>query len=203
MKFEPLLKKKKSLDEQIIEIDVQLRLIDKKLHVVISRELRTLQYNKNNIRSKDKIKSAVFSLIILNSAQEILQDIDTTNELNKTMNNLGAALKSINGIYDKSEKFNEKKFDKSLTKMNDDSDKSGGMALVSLSDKLDSLVSEDIIEQLLSGKDIDTCLANMGDDYENIGQSVFANSEILNGLNFDDGDVENSSDLLDEFINLF
>lgn len=208
MKFEPLFpinkKKKKPLDQQIIETDAQLRTLEDQFRLVISREVRALRNNRNNKRAQDKIKNAMYSLQIVQNAQEQLRDIDTTHELNKAMNSLSLTLKALNGIFLRSDSVNGTRLQKRIDKMEkSDEKRSGGMNNAFGTD-VDALISDDIIERLLNGEAIDKCLQNPDRELKTPQEALFTDTSLLDQINFEKdvqtGELEDSAAILEELI---
>ena len=208
MKFEPLFpinkKKKKPLDKQIIETDAQLRTLEDQFRLVISREVRALRNNRNNKRAQDKIKNAMYSLQIIQKAQEQLRDIDTTHELNKSMNSLSLTLKALNGISLRSDSVNGTRLQKRIDKMEKNGEKRGGGMSNVLGTDVDALISDDIIERLINGESIDKCLQNPDGELKTTQQALFTDESLLDQINFEKdvqtGELEDSAAILEELM---
>ena len=206
MKFEPLFpkKKKKDIDQQIMETDVQLRNLEDKFRLVISREIRVLRNNRNDKRAQEKVKNALFSMQVVHNAQEQLRDIDTTHELNKAMNNLGLALKSLNGISFRSEGVNSFRLQRGMDKMDKNAERrGGGMGNVFRQD-INELISDDMIERLVKGESVDNCLNNPEGGIKNVEDVLMFDEDMLNQVNFsgnaNEGELEDGADMLEEFM---
>ena len=127
----PFSKNKKSRDEMILDLDIQLRRLEDQYKIIINRELRALRYsrknNSENPRSVGKIKHAYYGLGVIKQAQENLRDVRTTNELFSTMNEMGTALKLLNRISSSTERPHSFTIDRQIKKM----DKNIGVQAVS------------------------------------------------------------------------
>lgn len=206
MKFEPLFpkKKKKDIDQQIMETDVQLRTLEDKFRLVISREIRVLRNNRNDKRAQEKVKNALFSMQVVHTAQEQLRDIDTTHELNKAMNNLGLALKSLNGISFRSESVNGFRLQRGMDKMDKNAERRGGGIGNVFRQDINELISDDMIERLIKGESVDKCLNDPEGGIKNIEDSFMFDESMLDQVNFDgnsnEGELEDGADMLEEFM---
>lgn len=165
MRKGPLFQKKDkpTTDQQIMEVGVRLRALDKKYRVLIEKEVRQIRYDKehkqkDNLRAISKAKNAYYGLNIVNSMHERLADITSTQELNKALNETGSLLKMLNKLDNKSEKVKSftlnwqlKKHNKTMGKME------GGMPNV-FREPIDALVDDDVINRLVRGDSVDKCL---------------------------------------------
>lgn len=165
MKKGPLFQKKDkpTTDQQIMEVGVRLRALDKKYRVLIEKEVRQIRYDKehkqkDNLRAISKAKNAYYGLNIVNSMHERLADISSTQELNKALNETGSLLKMLNKLDNKSEKVKTftlnwqlKKHNKAMGQME------GGMPNV-FREPIDALVDDDVINRLVRGDSVDQCL---------------------------------------------
>lgn len=205
MKFDPLFpkKKKKDIDQQIMETGVMLSNLEDKFRIVIGREIRVLRNNRNDKRAQEKVKNALFSLQVVRTAQEQLNDIDTTHALNQAMNNLGHALKSLNGISFRSENVNSFRLQRGMDKMDKNAEKRGGGIGNFFKQDINELIDDSTIERLVKGESVDSCLN--GSKIANLTEDSFAITEDdLNQVNFeqnvDHGEVENGADMLEELM---
>lgn len=205
MKFDPLFpkKKKKDIDQQIMETGVMLSNLEDKFRIVIGREIRVLRNNRNDKRAQEKVKNALFSLQVVRNAQEQLNDIDTTHALNQAMNNLGLALKSLNGISFRSENVNSFRLQRGMDKMDKNAEKRGGGIGNFFKQDINELIDDSTIERLVAGESVDSCLN--GSEISNLTEDSFAITEDdLNQVNFeqnvDHGEAENGADMLEELM---
>lgn len=171
MKMNPLFprKHKKSRDEVILDLDVQLRRLEEQYNIIINRELRAVRYSKKhnaeNPRAVNKIKNAYYGLGVVKQAQENLREVRSGHELCKTMNEMGSALKVLNRISGMSEHVNAGSINRQINKMNKNSDRrDGGMEDI-FRTSIDDLVGDDIVERLINGESPANCLAGDGGSF--------------------------------------
>lgn len=200
MKKGPLFQKKEkqTTEEQILEVGVRLRALDKKYRVLIEKELRQIRYDKthrqkDNLRAISKAKNAYYGLTIVNTMRERLADITSTQELNKALNETGSILKMLNKLDVKSEKVKSftlnwqlKKHDKAMGKME------GGMDNV-FREPIDALVDDTVIDRLVKGESVDRCLDESEGILCNMEEAISFSDDFLTEL----GDIN-----LGEEINL-
>lgn len=164
MKKGPLFPKKEkpNVDHQIMEAEVRLRGLQRKYRVIIERELRALRHSRSQKRDNPKavtnLKNAYYSLAVLNRAQERLREITSLQELCKTMNEMGAVLKLMNRASGQTERVKVRTLNAGIRRL-DEAEGSGGGAMENLfRTPLDSLVDDEIVERLLKGETVDSCL---------------------------------------------
>lgn len=168
----PFSKNKKSKDEMMLDLDIQLRRLEDQYKIIINRELRALRYSRKNHsenpRAVGKIKHAYYGLGVIKQAQENLRDVRTTNELFSTMNEMGSALKVLNRISSSAERPHSFTIDRQIKKMDKNAARrEGGMENV-LPTSIHELVSDDVVERLISGDDINNCLAGDSEAFVNM-----------------------------------
>jgi len=168
----PFSKNKKSKDEMILDLDIQLRRLEDQYKIIINRELRALRFSRKNgsenPKSVGKIKHAYYGLGVIKQAQENLRDVRTTNELFSTMNEMGSALKILNRISSSTERPHSFTIDRQIKKMDKNAARrDGGMENI-LPTSIHQLVSDDIVERLMSGDSINDCLCQEGDAFVNM-----------------------------------
>lgn len=205
MKFDPLFpkKKKKDIDQQILETRVMLSNLEDKFRVVIGREIRVLRNNRNDRRAQEKVKNALFSLQVVRTAQEQLNDIDTTHALNQAMNNLGLALKSLNGISFRSESVNSFRLQRGMDKMEKNAEKRGGGIGNFFRQDINEVIDDSMIERLVKGESLDSCL-NSSDALNLTEESLALTEELLDqvdfGQNSNEEELEAGVDMMEEFM---
>ena len=161
--MDKIFKPKKSRSEVILDLGIELRRLEERFEVLIEGELRTIKYNRkkgiSSTRSVDKLKNAYYSLHIIRRAKENLRDIRTTGELTKSMNEMGAALKVLNGISGQSVhvrrwliNYNVQAMDASAERRSD------GIKQV-FPESINELVGDDVVERLISGESLESCLS--------------------------------------------
>ena len=168
----PFSKNKKTKQEMILDLEVQLRRLEDQYKIIINRELRALRYSRKNHsenpRAVGKIKHAYYGLGVIHQAQENLRDVRTTNDLFSTMNEMGAALKVLNRISSSSERPHSYTIDRQIKKMDKNAARrEGGMENV-LPTSIHELVSDDVVERLMSGDSIADCLAGDSEAFVNM-----------------------------------
>lgn len=168
----PFAKNKKSQQEMILDLEVQLRRLEDQYKIIINRELRALRYSRKNHsenpRAVNKIKHAYYGLGVIRQAQENLRDVRTTNDLFATMNEMGTALKALNRISNSTERPRSGMIDRQIKKMDKNAARrDGGMENV-LPTSIHQLVSDDVVERLMSGDSINDCLCQEGDAFVNM-----------------------------------
>lgn len=206
MKMNPLFPKKakKSRDEVILDLDVQLRRLEDQYNVIINRELRGVKYsrkqNKENPRAVSKIKNAYYGLGIVKQAQENLREVRSSHELCKTMNEMGAALKVLNRLSGSSEHINKYTINSQINKMNKNNDRrDGGMDNV-FKTSINDLVSDDIVERLLGGESVQNCLDGDSGSFLNMPFSPDILSD-LEGMNVENMGLESELNSTMAYVN--
>lgn len=206
MKMNPLFpkKEKKSRDEVILDLDVQLRRLEDQYNVIINRELRAVKYsrkqNQENPKAVNKVKNAYYGLGIVKQAQENLREVRSNHELCKTMNEMGAALKMLNRLSGASEHVNRGQINRQINKMNKNADsRDGGMDNV-FKASINDLVSDDIVERLLSGESVQNCLAGDSGSFLNMPFSPDILSE-LEGMNVENMGLESELNSTMAYVN--
>lgn len=164
MRKEPLFPKKEKpdVDHQIMEAGVRLRRLQRKYRVIIERELRALRHSRTQKRDNPKamanLKNAYYSLAVTNKAQDRLREITSVQELCKAMNEMGAVLKIMNRIDGRTEKVKVNKLNAGIRKMDKAAQRDEGGMQNMFKEPLDSLVEDEVIERLLKGESVDSCL---------------------------------------------
>ncbi len=164
MKKEPLFPKKEKpdVDHLITEAGVRLRGLQRKYRVIIERELRALRHSRTQKRDNPKavtnLKNAYYSLAIISRAQERLREITSFQELCKAMNEMGSVLKLMNRISGKTEKVKVNKLNAGIRKLDKAAERDEGGMQNMFQQPLDALVEDEIIERLLKGESVDSCL---------------------------------------------
>lgn len=166
--------KEEQVDAAILDTDVKLRLLKDKYRLLLEKELRIARANKNkgkkNSANYSKIGVAYYSLNVVNAAQERLQELSSSRELYCCMNEMSAALSTINGLNGRIGRLDPKKIVKGMKQMTAGGNGASSDLLKTLSvlsgletaseDRvsLDALVSTDVIEKLINGEDVDSCV---------------------------------------------
>ena len=154
-------KEKPTVDQQIMETGVRLRSLQRKYRIIIDRELRALRGSRakkqENPKAVNNLKNAYYCLTIVNKAQERLREITTLQELSTAMNEMGAVLKLMNVVAGKTEKVKSRALQKGIRGMEKAAGRDDGGMKNFFKEPLDTLVGDDIIESLLSGKSLEAC----------------------------------------------
>ncbi len=155
-------KEKPTVDQQIMETGVRLRSLQRKYRIIIDRELRALRGSRakkqENPKAVNNLKNAYYCLTIVNKAQERLREITTLQELSMAMNEMGAVLKLMNVVAGKTEKVKSRALQKGIRGMEKAAGRDDGGMKNFFREPLDTLVGDDIIESLLSGKSLEACM---------------------------------------------
>lgn len=206
MKMNPLFpkKRKKTRDEVILDLDIQLRRLEDQYNVIINRELRAVRagraQNRENPKAVTKIKNAYYGMGIIKQAQENLREVRTGHELCQTMNEMGAALKVLNRLSNNSERIHRYTINRGIEKMNANADRrDGGMDNV-FKTSINDLVSDDIVERLLSGEKVSNCLAGDSGSFMNMPFSPELMAEI-EGMNFENAGLESDLNATMAYVN--
>lgn len=158
--------KEEDMDMMIFKTKAGLIDLEKRLRIILEKELSVARYNRDNgIRKSgnySRIGIAYYMLNLIDTAKENLDEVSSTHELYKTVNSLGAAIGSINRINGKPDGMNVNSIIKNINKMNSETvagekrmakdlerfeegtSKNKGIAI-------DKLVSMDLIEKLING----------------------------------------------------
>ena len=99
-----------------------------------------------------------YSLAVTNKAQDRLREITSVQELCKAMNEMGAVLKIMNRIDGRTEKVKVNKLNAGIRKMDKAAQRDEGGMQNMFKEPLDSLVEDEVIERLLKGESVDSCL---------------------------------------------
>lgn len=167
----PLLSQKKkdepSVEVKIMQTRAKLDQISKKYKMVIETEARNIRYNRvhntsvtSDEKSVKKIKTAYYAMNIVNQAKVRLVDIETSEQLASALNQMTAALKSINQLYGHSEKVHARKLNKEIGKMQGGTDSSEKQLekVFRKREDFDEVVSDDVVERLIKGESVDKCI---------------------------------------------
>ena len=161
-------KEKPTVEQQIMEIGVRLRGLQRKYKVVIERELRALRGSRSrkqeNPKAEASLKNAYYCLTIVNQAQNRLREITSMQELSRAMNEMGSVLKLMNRVAGRTEKVNTRALQKGIKGMEGAAQQGEAGMKQFFQQLLDALVGDDIIESLLKGKSLEECM----DDQEGI-----------------------------------
>ena len=161
-------KEKPTVEQQIMEIGVRLRGLQRKYKVVIERELRALRGSRSrkqeNPKAEASLKNAYYCLTIVNQAQNRLREITSMQELSRAMNEMGSVLKLMNRVAGRTEKVNTRALQKGIKGMEGAAQQGEAGMKQFFQQPLDALVGDDIIESLLKGKSLEECM----DDQEGI-----------------------------------
>lgn len=172
--------KERELDNLLRKSDIKLRMLYNNYKLILERELIVARGNKKkSIQNQDnyaKIGIAYYSMLLINRAQEKMDEMKSYRSLYNCINDLNEVLSTINNLDRKMGKVNVKKTVSSLKKM---SSSSGGSSkdLKKAYDSLrtqeesmpgeeekntgvDSLVSVEVIEKLINGVDVEDCVRN-------------------------------------------
>lgn len=207
MKMNPLFpkkqNKKKTRDEAILDLDVQLRRLEEQYLVVINRELRALRFSKkkgsDNPRAVNKIKNAYYGLGVVKQAQDNLREVRSSHELCKTMNEMGSALKMLNRVAGMSEHVNAGAINRQINKMNKSADRRDGGMGNTFRTSIDDLVGDDIVERLVNGENAVDCLAGDGGDFMNIPFSPELLAE-MESMGVENASLENDLNATMEYV---
>ncbi len=166
--------KEEQIDAAILDTDVKLRLLKDRYRLLLEKELRIARANKGkgkkNSANYSRIGVAYYSLHVVNAAQERLQELSSSRELYRCMNGMSAALATINGLNGRIGRLDPRKIVKGMKQMTAAGNGASGDLLKTLSvlsgletaseDRvsLDALVSADVIEKLINGEDVDSCV---------------------------------------------
>ncbi len=159
--------KKRSLEQQILEARTKLEQARMKNMNVIDMELRNIRYDRkhssgtpNEARHITKIKNAYYSMGMIDNAKFRLNDIETTQELFSAMNHVADAMKLINQIYQKSDKPKTGQLVRQSEKLDRNMEKSDEKmkSLYPKADSINELVSDELIERLIKGENVEVCL---------------------------------------------
>ncbi len=162
------LAKERNFDEQVFEIGVKLRELKTRYKVIIERKLRMIRHNRE-INKVDKdaeegLKTAYYSLIMVERAQEKLVQIADDRELCKAMNDMSSVFKMMNGLSKPSQKINDIILKMRIERMEGKSvnnseriEEQEKMMKDSLK-PVDKIVSDEIIEKLINGTSLQDCL---------------------------------------------
>ena len=166
--------KEEQIDAAILDTDVKLRLLKDKYRLLLEKELRIARADKNkgkkNSANYSKIGVAYYSLNVVKAAQERLSELSSSRELYCCMNEMSAALSTINGLNGRIGRLDPKQLVKGMKKMTAGGNGASGDLLNTLSVlsgletaskdsvPLDALVSVDVIEKLINGEDVDSCV---------------------------------------------
>lgn len=185
--LDKILKPKKTREEVILDLGIELSRLEENYNVIIMRELRAVKKSRaqgrTNARAVDKIKNAYYGLLIIGRAKENLRDIRTTHDLTKTMNEMGAALRVLNGISGQSEHVRRWLINYNVEAMDRNAERRGDGLKQVFPESINELVGDDIVERLLSGESVDSCL-NGGDEllFSEEGGLNFT-EELINQIN--------------------
>lgn len=201
-------KRERELDELLRSTDVKLRVLYNNYKVILQRELIVAKgAKKKDIRNQDnytKIGIAYYSLLLIRRAQEKMEEMKSYRSLYNCINGLNEALSTLNDLEHKMGKINIKKTLASVKKMagsSGSSSKDLKKAYESMQEQearmpgeeakntgVDDLVSVDIIEKLIDGMDVETCVRE--------GKGVSADPDsVLNNFGDDRHGEENADDL--------
>ncbi len=162
-KIESLIKKDQTdVRRQIFDAGIRLRELERSYRMYIEINLRAVRFarsqKKENTKAQIKLKNAYYSLQIVRMARERLEDIETTRQLNETMNEMSEVLKLMNGIYGKTEKIS-RGLNRNLESMEQSVEKDHTL-LENIFSKapIDTLVDDTVIERLVQGESLESCL---------------------------------------------
>jgi hypothetical protein len=160
-------KPEKTMDQMILEARMKLESARTRNLNVIEAERRNIQYNRKHGGSQSletkhimKIKSAYYSLGIIDHSKERLNDIESTQELYKAMNEITYAIRLVNQVFQKSTRPDinqfvkaDKKLDKAIQK--DDGDVANMYRSIG---DINELVSDDVVEKIILGESAEKCI---------------------------------------------
>lgn len=169
MKKPPILKNnsksKDSVRIQITSANQKLMQLETRLRARIRTEVNTLREDrrrrKDNPRAVARLKNAYYCLQLVMMAMERMADIEGTYELTSAVNDLNVAMKMVNGLEGKADgkrintMFLRYRADK--MKGNAEAAATGGMREY-FKDSIDDLVEDSVLEDLISGKSLDSVL---------------------------------------------
>lgn len=205
---------KPDLDTVIQDTKVKLVELRKRYESNLKMELSQARANKE-IGKKDasnysRIGIYYYSLHIIEAAREKLADISSSRELYVSMNELGMALNTINGIRKKTGKVSADAISSGMKKLAGKSSSESGSLIAAL-EKLsgldttlkdapvDTLVSLDVIERLINeGPDLREMaergegIQTTADETLGVFEEILGNDEELSGIidNLEDVDLE-------------
>lgn len=202
--------KEDRIDQALLDTDVKLRLLKDRYRLILEKELRVARAEKargkKNSATYSKIGVAYYSLGVVDAAQERLREMSSSRELFHCMNEMSAALSTINGLSGKIGKLDPKGMVKGMRKMSDKESGASRDLLKTLSVlsgletssedsvPIDTLVSVDVIEKLINGEDVDNCI----DDGAGVGIEAGELLDLFSGLPEVNGTSEEETGSLDE-----
>ena len=197
-------KHKAGIDEQLRMVHIKLSGLEENFRTIVSREIRELRVNPNNKRSRERAKNALYSLMVVRQALDQLYDIDTTQNLNKSMNALSVTLQRMNGINERSSKVKSKRLNKEIGKMNLSADKRDTSGVSIFNDDIDTLIGDDVLNSLLKGSSINSVLKHPDEAMQNLEENISIISqndleELFDGMS--EEEIENLDPIsdLDDF----
>lgn len=179
--YKPLFPKKPNkgkadVDSMIFQAGKNLRMLKERYRVVLEKELMIGRENakkgEKNSGNYARIGIAYYSLNIINAVQQRLQEIENTRELMNAMGEMSLAVGMVNKLGGQIGKMNPKTLIANARRMGGASSGAGrdlirtleGLSKLKLDRpdtvSIESLVSNDLIERLIKGEDVDGCVRN-------------------------------------------
>lgn len=190
----------------ILKLQAKLDLLNDRYNKLILAELPRLREKRETGRSEDKsivrISDAYYGMLVIKEAKESLSEIETDEELNSVMNQMGNELKVLNylsnGKGQADASFIRKQIGQMRTRNKKEEQPSG-----SAYKDIDGYVPSDLIDRLLNGESPKACLK--GESLPQTSETDREFREILEGLSGSEtvsqGSSSNGYDDLEELVN--
>lgn len=204
MPFKPLIKlgrnkeEEKDIDYVMADTRKRLILLKQRYKVNLQKELLIARDNKEkNIRNSgnySRIGIAYYSLNIVNAAQQRLDELMSTRELQNAMNEMGLLLGLINGMPKKVGKMDSKKVADAMKRMSGASSGAGKDLVKALADlsgaglerkdttPVEALVSVEVIERLINGDNVEHLIQSGTGLVQGTDDAMSAVSEALGNI---------------------
>lgn len=226
MPFKPLIKlgrnkeEEKDIDYVMADTRKRLILLKQRYKVNLQKELLIARDNKEkNIRNSgnySRIGIAYYSLNIVNAAQQRLDELMSTRELQNAMNEMGLLLGLINGMPKKVGKMDSKKVVDAMKRMSGASSGAGKDLVKALADlsgaglerkdttPVEALVSVEVIERLINGDNVEHLIQSGTGLVQGTDDAMSAVSEALGNIaaegNSGSDSVEMTMDEINEML---
>ena len=190
----------------ILKLQAKLDLLNDRYNKLILAELPRLREKRETGRSEDKsivrISDAYYGMLVIKEAKESLSEIETDEELNSVMNQMGNELKVLNYLSNGKEQADAAFIRKQIGQMRNRNKKEEQPSGSAYKD-IDGYVPSDLIERLLNGETPKACLK--GESLPQSSETDREFREILEGLSGSEGASQVSSshgyDDLEELVN--
>lgn len=207
----------KDIDYVMADTRKRLILLRQKYKLNLQRELLIARDNKGkNIRNSgnySRIGIAYYSLNIVNAAQQRLDELMSTRELQNAMNEMGLLLGLINGMPKKVGKMDSKKVVDAMKRMSGASSGAGKDLVKVLTDlsgaglerkdttPVESLVSVEVIERLINGDNVEQLIQNGTGLVRDTDDAMSAVSEALGSIAAEESSGSDSVEMTMDEIN--